>query len=311
MRKVILIIIVLFILGISAYRLIVRFSSEGDKAESGFNKIPVKAVAIKQMDMVNKMKFTGSIIGTEVVKVFPQVPGKIHSILIQEGQKVWKDKTLFRINRDIVGMEYKLAVVESPITGYIGKIMVDRGMAVSPNTALCQVVNMTTVEAEIRLMEEDINRVTVGMTANIRVEAFPDRIFIGKVYKKSPVLDERSRTQEVRIKINNKKLALRHGMFADVWIILGERKGVIAVPEDSVIKIGYESIGIYKVENQRAVLQKIITGLTVNNYTEVISGLKRDDIVITLGHENISDGDELIIYREDIDAKSGQGREGL
>ena len=308
-KRIIFIFIIVLLVGLVAYRLIVRFSSKD--VEEVFTKVPVKAVAAKRMDMVDKMKLTGNIIGTEVVKVFPQVPGKIHSILLEEGQKVNKGKTLFKINRDIVGMDYKLAIVESPITGYVGEIMVDKGMSVSPETALAQIVNMSTVEAEVRLMEEDINRVTLGMQGIIKVEAFPNRVFYGKVYKKSAVLDEASRTQEIRIKIVNPKLSLRHGMFADVEIIIGKKSDIIVVPEDSIFKTweNEKSINsVYLVKNNKAVLQKVMTGLTNNNYIEIRSGLKQGDVVVTLGIENLSHGDELIVYREDEDVNTRNKR---
>ncbi|MDY6967197.1 MAG: efflux RND transporter periplasmic adaptor subunit [Spirochaetota bacterium] len=308
-KRIIFIFIIVLLVGLVAYRLIVRFSSKD--VEEVFTKVPVKAVAAKRMDMVDKMKLTGNIIGTEVVKVFPQVPGKIHSILLEEGQKVNKGKTLFKINRDIVGMDYKLAIVESPITGYVGEIMVDKGMSVSPKTALAQIVNMSTVEAEVRLMEEDINRVTLGMQGIIKVEAFPNRVFYGKVYKKSAVLDEASRTQEIRIKILNPKLSLRHGMFADVEIIIGKKSDIIVVPEDSIFKTweNEKSINsVYLVKNNKAVLQKVMTGLTNNNYIEIRSGLKQGDVVVTLGIENLSHGDELIVYREDEDVNTRNKR---
>lgn len=308
-KRIIFIFIIVLLVGLVAYRLIVRFSSKD--VEEVFTKVPVKAVAAKRMDMVDKMKLTGNIIGTEVVKVFPQVPGKIHSILLEEGQKVNKGKTLFKINRDIVGMDYKLAIVESPITGYVGEIMVDKGMSVSPKTALAQIVNMSTVEAEVRLMEEDINRVTLGMQGIIKVEAFPNRVFYGKVYKKSAVLDEASRTQEIRIKILNPKLSLRHGMFADVEIIIGKKSDIIVVPEDSIFKTweNEKSINsVYLVKNNKAVLQKVMTGLTNNNYIEIRSGLKQGDVVVTLGIENLSHGDELIVYREDKDVNTRNKR---
>ena len=115
MRKKIIIILILIITGIAGYRLTVffksRFFSE-KKEEVDSRKIPVKAVSVKNIDLVIRKKLTGDIIGTEVVNVFSHVPGKIHSILKKEGQKVWRGVTLFKINRDIVGMEYKLAMDE-------------------------------------------------------------------------------------------------------------------------------------------------------------------------------------------------------
>lgn len=302
MRKKTVIFIILIILGLFTYRLI-EFTRERfftEEREEVSRRIPVKAVAVKKMDMVLRKRLTGDIIGTEVVNVFSHVPGKIYSIHKKEGQRVQKGSTIFKINRDIVGMEYKLAIVESPITGFIGEIMADRGMTVTPATPLAQVVNMSTVEALVRIMEEDINRIHVGMKAFIKVEAFPDEIFTGRVYKKSAVINEMSRTQEVRIIIKNRDLRLKHGMFADIEILLGRRDNALVVPEDSIIMNVNKDPSIYKVIENKARLQIVSMGITTNNYTEIIKGLSEGDIVITLGHENVTDGDDLIVYMEDI-----------
>ena len=314
MKKRILYVLLILIAGVVLYRLVMFSLSKLSPVEKQvrMRKIPVKAVAAKRMDMVKTIKLTGDIVGTEAVKVFSQVPGKVHSILIKEGQRVSKGSTLFRINRDIVGMEYMLAIVESPINGYVGEIMVDRGMTIAPTTPLAQVVNMYTVEAVVRIMEEKINLIQVGMTGVVTVEAFPGKEFVGRVYKKSAVLNQLSHTQEVRIAIKNSDLALKHGMFADVSIVIGRKKNALAVPVDSLISDKTGKNYVFKVVGGKAVQQGVTMGITVEDFTEILSGLTPGDLIITLGHENVASGDELIVYREDLVTSKEQmpSREG-
>jgi multidrug efflux pump subunit AcrA (membrane-fusion protein) len=302
MKRRILYVLLILIAGIVVYRLVIFSLSKLSPVnkQERMRKIPVKAVAAKRMDMVKTIKLTGDIVGTEAVKVFSQVPGKVHAILIKEGQRVSKGSTLFRINRDIVGMEYMLAIVESPIRGYVGEIMVDRGMTIAPTTPLAQVVNMYTVEAIVRIMEEKINLIQVGMTGIVTVEAFPGKKFIGRVYKKSAVLNQLSHTQEVRVMIKNNDLALKHGMFANVSIVTGMEKNTLAVPVDSLFSDKNGNNQVYKIVGNKAVKQGVAMGITVENFTEILSGLSPGDLVITLGHENVANGDELIVYREDV-----------
>lgn len=302
MKKKIIIGLVLVVSLTAGYR-IVRFIinklSPAKKAQE-VNAVPVKAVGVRLRDMANRVNLTGDIVGTEVVNVYSQVPGKVEQILIKEGDRVWKGQVLFRINRDIVGMEYNLAIVEAPISGHIGSITADRGMTVTVTTPLAQLVNMNTVEAVVKLIEEDVNRVKTGMAAEITVETFPGTVFRGTVYKKSAVLDQASRTQEARIRIHNPGLALKHGMFANASIIIGRVKSAVAVPVDAVRFDEKGNPFVYRVLEHKAALTRIKTGITVEHYTEVRSGLKEGDVVITLGHENAGDGDRLIVYREDV-----------
>ena len=293
-----ILIVILLIAGYRVSKIIINRIQASRKTEET-RKIPVKAEAVRRTDMQSMLKLTGDIIGTEVVNVFPPAPGKIESILIKEGNFVRKGAVVFKIDRDIVGMEYNLAIVESPITGHVGKIMVDRGMTVTNATPLAQIVNMSSVEAVIRIMEENINRVDIGMRALITVESFPGRIFSGRIYKKSAVLDQLSRTQEVRIRLDNPGMNLKHGMFANIEIVLSSRPGVVAAPVDAILSGLSGESDVFVVEDGRAHKRTIRTGITTGRLTEVTSGLRAGEIVVTLGQETLADGDELLVYRED------------
>ena len=293
-----ILIVILLIAGYRASKIIIN-RIQASRKTAGTRKIAVKAEAVRRTDMQSTLKLTGDIIGTEVVNVFPPAPGKIESILIKEGNFVRKGAVIFKIDRDIVGMEYNLAIVESPITGHVGKIMVDRGMTVTNATPLAQIVNMSSVEAVIRIMEENINRVDIGMRALITVESFPGRVFSGRIYKKSAVLDQLSRTQEVRIRLDNPGMNLKHGMFANIEIVLSSRPGVVAAPVDAIMTGLSGESDVFVVEDGRARKRTIRTGITTGRLTEVTSGLRAGEIVVTLGQETLADGDELLVYRED------------
>jgi multidrug efflux pump subunit AcrA (membrane-fusion protein) len=268
--------------------------------------VPVKASGAVIMDMTESLRLTGDIKGIEVVHVFSQVPGKVQEILIRQGQRVSRNQVVMRINRDIVGMDYMPAIVESPISGYVGTVLVDRGMTIAPSTPLAQVVNMSSVEAVVQIIEEDINRVKAGMAALVSVEAFPGRTFPGRVYKKSAVLNAASRTQEAHILVNNASLELKHGMFADIEIIIGKRGDLLAIPVDSVMRDEKDNAYCYAVENDTARKKPIVTGLTVRNFVEVRKGLDRNAVVVTLGKENVSDGERLKVYRDDAPKETQQ-----
>ena len=134
-------------------------------------RIPVRGAAVVRRNMVEKLKLTGDIAGEDAVMVYSHVPGKVEVINVREGQRVVRGQVLFKINRDVVGMEYLPAPVESPITGYVGKITVDRGVSIAPTVPLAQVVNMNNVEAVVHLIEEDMERIRVGMQAEVTVQA--------------------------------------------------------------------------------------------------------------------------------------------
>jgi len=300
--KTILTVIVVIIAIIATYRLVVFIGNKIKPKQVVEDEriIPVKASKAFRMDITKTLNLSGDILGKEVVNVFSQVPGKVMEILVKEGQFVKKGQVLFKVDRDIVGMEYMPAVVESPLTGYVGTVMVDRGMSISPQTPLAQVVTMNQVEAVAQLIEEQINMVQIGMKARIRVDAYPNTYFYGTVYRKNAVLDAASRTQEVRILIDNPELKLRHGMFADIQIQMGSAKNAVVIPVDSLLSDSLGNYYVYKVVDNKAFKQSIKPGFSLKNVTEVLSGINEGDVVVTLGKENVGHGDKLMVYMEEI-----------
>jgi multidrug efflux pump subunit AcrA (membrane-fusion protein) len=300
--KTILTVIVVIIAIIATYRLVVFIGNKIKPKQVVEEEriIPVKASKAFRMDITKTLNLSGDILGKEVVHVFSQVPGKVMEILVKEGQFVKKGQVLFKVDRDIVGMEYMPAVVESPLSGYVGTVMVDRGMSISPQTPLAQVVTMNQVEAVAQLIEEQINMVQIGMKARIRVDAYPNTYFYGTVYRKNAVLDAASRTQEVRILIDNPELKLRHGMFADIQIQMGSAKNAVVIPVDSILSDSLGNYYVYKVVDNKAFKQSIKPGFSLKNVTEVLSGINEGDVVVTLGKENVGHGDKLMVYMEEI-----------
>jgi len=300
--KTILTVIVVIIAIIATYRLVVFIGNKIKPKQVVEEEriIPVKASKAFRMDITKTLNLSGDILGKEVVNVFSQVPGKVMEILVKEGQFVKKGQVLFKVDRDIVGMEYMPAVVESPLSGYVGTVMVDRGMSISPQTPLAQVVTMNQVEAVAQLIEEQINMVQIGMKARIRVDAYPNTYFYGTVYRKNAVLDAASRTQEVRILIDNPELKLRHGMFADIQIQMGSAKNAVVIPVDSILSDSLGNYYVYKVVDNKAFKQSIKPGFSLKNVTEVLSGINEGDVVVTLGKENVGHGDKLMVYMEEI-----------
>ncbi|MGB4269475.1 MAG: efflux RND transporter periplasmic adaptor subunit [Spirochaetota bacterium] len=300
--KTIFTVIVAIIAIIATYRLVVFVANKINpkKTVEEERVIPVKAAKAVRMDITKTLNLSGDIVGKEVVHVFSQVPGKVMEILVKEGQFVKKGQVLFKVDRDVVGMEYMPAVVESPLSGYVGTVMVDRGMSISPQTPLAQVVTMNQVEAVAQLIEEQINMVQIGMKAKVRVDAYPNTYFYGTVYRKNAVLDAASRTQEVRILIDNPELKLRHGMFADIQIQMGAAKNAVVIPVDSILSDSSGNYYVYTVVDNKAFKQTIKPGFSLKNVTEVLSGIKEGDVVVTLGKENVGHGDRLLVYMEEI-----------
>ena len=182
--------------------------------------------------------------------------------------------------------------IESPIDGIVLSRDVEIGDAVSSilvlgssATLVMTMGDTSEVYVKGKVDESDIGKVYLGQPARIKVESFKDKTFTGKVTKISPMGVEKDNvtTFEVRVSINNPEGVLKAMMTANAEIILEEHKGVLQIPEGSIIydkdkKASVEVPDPKAKEGKRKLAVNI--GISNGAKTELLQGLKEGDQVV-------------------------------
>jgi HlyD family secretion protein len=182
--------------------------------------------------------------------------------------------------------------IVAPMDGVILSRDVEMGDAVSSILVLGSTATLVMTEGDTtevyvqgKVDEADIAHVYLGQPARIKVESFRDRLFNGKVTKIAPMGVEKDNvtTFEVRVSINNPGGELKANMTANAEILLDEHKGVLMVPENSVIYDNQKNSFVEvpdksQKDGKRKVAVKI--GLSNGSVTEIVSGLKEGDQVV-------------------------------
>lgn len=129
--------------------------------------------------------------------------------------------------------------VLSPISGTVISLAVQRGTVISSPTSSASGGTVILTMADLSLMhvvtwvdETDVGKLHPGQIANVSVAAYPSHPFRGQVLKIEPQADTIQNVTmfPVDIRIDNKDNLLKPGMNADVSISVGQRLGVLAVP---------------------------------------------------------------------------------
>jgi HlyD family secretion protein len=135
------------------------------------------------------------------------------------------------------------ATVTAPISGRViaktveeGQIITSSMSNVSGGTTLVQMADLSELEIRTLVDEVDIGAVRSGLVVESKVEAFPDREFLGEVMKIEPqaVVQESVTTFPVLSRIDNSDGLLLPGMNADVNIVVHRRPGVLAIRNEAV-----------------------------------------------------------------------------
>lgn len=124
--------------------------------------------------------------------------------------------------------------IVAPFAGRLGIRKVDLGQYVSPGTSLITLQDLDPIFVDFPVPEQSLAVLKRGQTVDVRVDAFPGRIFSGKIQTIDARVDQNTRNVLVRAIFPNKSHALRPGMFANVDVSAGAPLSVVTLPRTAV-----------------------------------------------------------------------------
>src|SRR5205807_4256270 len=130
--------------------------------------------------------------------------------------------------------------VPAPSTGTLTSRSVNPGEVIEANKELMRVTDLSTVWVVGQVYEKDLATIRVGSGANITSDAYPGRVFRGRVSYVDPKIEPATRTAQVRIELANPGQMLKIGMYVNVaFAALGaSEKTMPVVPKDAIQAIG-------------------------------------------------------------------------
>ena len=175
------------------------------------------------------------------------------------------------------------SVLRAPFAGVVTKFDVARGEMVEPTADLLTISDISTVWVLADVYEKDLAKVRTGGEVTIRVDAYPDRTFRGKLTYISDLIDPQTRTAKVRCVVENGDGALRLDMFAKVSIPSTDSRRTVAVPASAIQQIDGQPVVFVQQAPDRFIRRNVTVGITANNVVEIRAGLKPDEVIVTAG----------------------------
>ncbi|MBA2251674.1 MAG: efflux RND transporter periplasmic adaptor subunit [Nitrospirales bacterium] len=175
--------------------------------------------------------------------------------------------------------------MRSPLTGTVVERTVTPGQSVGGDASqvLFTVADLDTLQVVADIYERDLDLIHPGLTAVVRVEAYPDVVFSAAVAAIGDVVDPNTRTIKVRAWVDNASHKLKPEMFARLHIDISEGKAFISVPKEAVLEIdGKEFVYIAQLDGTY-VKQEVKVGSASDDRLRILHGLKPGDRVVTKG----------------------------
>ncbi len=183
--------------------------------------------------------------------------------------------------------------MKSPIDGIVLERLVNPGEWTKPGQLVLKLGSLNTVLMAPKLTEDKMHSVELGLPAETSFPAFPGAVFRGKVFKIDPNIDPLTRTFTAYVEINNPDLRLKPGL-SGFARIRRTAKDALVVPNIAVMDPSGEQPLVYVVnDSNRANLRKVRPGIVANGLTEITSGLKEGERVVTVGQLNLKENDKV------------------
>jgi len=168
----------------------------------------------------------------------------------------------------------------APQDGEIIERTAVNGMRAAPGDVLFRIADHQVVWVLVDIAERDLSLVEIGQKASVRLRAYPDRIFIGKVALIYPHLMAETRTGRVRIELPNPDEVLRPDMYADVEISTGAEAPVVTVSSSAVIDSGERQIVLVDKGEGRFEPRPVKLGRRGAGLVEIKEGIAENDKVV-------------------------------
>lgn len=236
--------------------------------------IPVKAFKIKKTDFKDTLPCIGTIKGFKEIDLKFQVAGVIESFNFEEGEKIQegdiiasliqrdqllklkyaeieanKNQKLFDIGSispmklEQAKLEYESAKSELDKTniyamsnGILGSRVIDAGSYVAPSDKVGVFVDTGKIYAEFNIIERDVPKVALGQKTEVFIDAYPNKSYNGVIDRIAPIIEGKSRTEIIKVELENKDGLLKPGMFTRALIATYEKKDVIVIPSSALKK---------------------------------------------------------------------------
>ena len=187
--------------------------------------------------------------------------------------------------------------IRAPFAGYISVRNLDQGAFVSGSTGSTSTLSrgilvlqdITTVRVLLDVVEKDVPLVKVGQRAELRADAYPDRVFTGTLTRVVQALDRNTRTMTVEVDIQNADRLLKGGMFARVELVAGTHANALQIPIDAVTRLESDQY-VFIVQEGKARKVPVELGIQDRQMVEVIKGLTGTEPVIVSGKDLVTDG---------------------
>jgi membrane fusion protein (multidrug efflux system) len=186
--------------------------------------------------------------------------------------------------------------VRAPISGTVTVRNVKLGDSVTGDLTLFEIVDFDTLVARVYVPERELGRVRPGQPARIATQALPGVPFAGVVDRVAPVVDPKSGTVKVTIRVPPAD-GLRPGMFLDVQLVTDVRADALLLPKRALL-LDHDQAWVYRLKADDTVERLLVQPVLEDAANvEIRDGLAAGDRVVVAGQAGLKPGAKVRVVQ--------------
>lgn len=252
-------------------------------------------VKTKVLDRSREMLSVGAVAqtthdlrGAEVQDAEAKVAGAratVSKIAEQIRRFGWTDQDLAKLPSEQAASGHTVShtVLKAPFAGVVTSHHAVESEVVQQGTELLAITDMSSLWVLADVYERDLSQIRTGQAVRARVPSYPRETFAGKLTYLADVIDPKTRTARVRCLVGNERGLLKLEMFATVEIPVGQTGPILAAPSSSIQQIDGRPVVFVRTSETEFRKREVQTGIESQGYTEIRSGLKQGEPVVSRG----------------------------
>jgi len=282
---------------------------------------PMASGIVKKIHTSNGQKVTkgqllaeldGSILESSIVEVENGL--NLAQTIFERQQRLWDKKIgseieFLQAKTNKEGMEkrlatlneqYKLTKIFSPISGTVDEVIIKEGEMGAAGVGAFRVVELTNLKIKVDLSEIYISRINKNDKVHVRIPVI-EKEFDLSINTISQIIDPDDRTFQIEINFPRNEQGVKPNMLAVLIINDYSNPEALTVPINIVQETGTEKFLFVasKIGEDWTTQKRVVTtGKDNEGRIEILSGLQENESVVTVGYQNLSNGQKLSVTKD-------------
>jgi membrane fusion protein (multidrug efflux system) len=197
---------------------------------------------------------------------------------VQTVQNLRAQLVQFRAAAELARKKLDDSTIRAPFAGEIKERTVTVGQYLKVQSPVMVIVKVDPLRARLKIPERMSGWIRNGQTVSVRVEAYPNQVFTGRISRLNPVVDQQTRTFEAEALIANADGKLKPGFFIKASIPSDLVDKVLFVPDRAVL-YSYGTYKVFAVEGNVLREKEVRVGERPNQQVEIVNGLREGETV--------------------------------